>query len=267
MPVDNSNTNKFCRENCIERITNGILLCRCGEDRNHFEWKFQRPESALNVVLSNNDKDVLFHPERSEGTAVVKGGKPFERDKHYYWEVKIVSPLYGSDVMVGIGTGRINYQNLMGNFCSFLGLDAESWGYSYRGTVQHDQEKRDYGISFGIGCLVGVYLDMWKGSLEYYVNRRPRGVAFENLRKHSTLYPMLSSTAAESLIRLTCSASASASLQLHCLKVVMKHPHLYRTYRNELPQIAEHFESKYFWLQPSNEGNNEAVTSEEVEKD
>lgn len=251
MPVDNSDTNKFCTKACLAALNAGFLLCKCGQEMKRYEWKFQLPEIGSNVELKKNKKYVLFHPPESEGTALVTSNTPFEKDRHYYWEVKALTELSGVDVMIGVGTGRINNDQLAEQ-CSLLGLDANSWGYSYRGVIQHDKVKQDYGIPFGVGCLVGVHLDMWLGTLEYYVNRRARGVAFKGLKKHKMLYPMMSATN-YSIFRTICTVSVSTSLELYCLKAVMKHPQLYQTYRCDLPQIAEQLERKYFWLQPSNE--------------
>lgn len=143
--------------------------------------------------------------------------------------------------MVGVGTSNVNLNSAEHDFCSFLGHDKESFGFSYNGYVQHAGEKRNYGACFGQGSLVGVYLDTWRGTLEFFLNRKPLGkfiilqistylyfslqyfydlgIAFTGL-KDFALYPMVCSTAAHSMMRLTHSCSVPASLSVSCLSVL-----------------------------------------------
>ena len=121
--------------------------------------------------------------------------------------------------MVGVGTSKVNLHSTTTSFCSLLGLDQESFGFSYVGYIQHCGKKRNYGSFFGEGSLVGVHLDMWRGTLEFWLNRKPLGIAFTGLRD-IMLYPMVCSTAAHSKMRLTYSCSVPASLQTECLAVL-----------------------------------------------
>lgn len=77
--------------------------------------------------------------------------------------------------MIGVGTSKVNLEVARLTFTSLLGHDSESWGFSYRGCVQHRGLMRKYGLPFAQGSLVGVHLDMWKGTLEFYLNRKPLG--------------------------------------------------------------------------------------------
>ena len=76
--------------------------------------------------------------------------------------------------MVGVGTSKANL-NEEDMFCSLLGKDRESWGYSYKGYIQHDGKTKGYTSCFGQGNLVGVHLDTWKGHLQFFLNRKPLG--------------------------------------------------------------------------------------------
>lgn len=77
--------------------------------------------------------------------------------------------------MVGVGTNKVDLNNTKHIFCSFLGIDRESFGFSYQGYIQHGGEKRKYGPCFGQGSLVGIYLDTWRGTLEFFLNRKSLG--------------------------------------------------------------------------------------------
>lgn len=77
--------------------------------------------------------------------------------------------------MIGVGTSKITLNERQYKFCSMLGFDDQSWGYSYRGIIQHDKMIRKYGSVFGLGSIIGVHLDMCTGTLEYFLNRKSLG--------------------------------------------------------------------------------------------
>lgn len=82
-----------------ERSEDILWQCRCYEDVQQHDWFWHKEEEDASVVLSNNGKDVLFHPFYSSGTAVVRGTLPLRLNHHYYWEIKMLSNLYGTDVV------------------------------------------------------------------------------------------------------------------------------------------------------------------------
>lgn len=42
---------------------------------------------------------MLFHPDYSCGTAAAKGSKPLCQGGEYYWEIKMNSAVYGTDMV------------------------------------------------------------------------------------------------------------------------------------------------------------------------
>lgn len=138
----------------------------------------------------------------------------------------MTSTVCGTDLMVGVGTQYIDLYSYKYKFVSSLGLDAHSWGFSYRGIAQHDGESRYYGQKFGQGSIVGVHLDLFRGTLEFYVNRLPLGIVFRNLPVDGryTYYPMVSSTAAKSSVKLINSSSFPESLQYQAMKSIYRVP-------------------------------------------
>lgn len=237
--------------NCVKTISNSyndLLQCNCGEEQKIHQWCWESNDQLTNVVLSNNNHDVLFHPTYSSGTAAVRGNLQLEQNSHHFWEIKILSHLYGTDVMIGVGTSRMIMSEWKLRFSSMLGCNRESWGFSYNGCIQHNRLTRSYGPCFTMGSLVGVHLDMCAGTLSYYLNRKPLGIAFTNLKGYD-LYPMVCSTAAHSAMRITCSVSVPPSLQIECLKFIGKDPSLIGQFWN-VPGIVKMLEKKYFWLIP-----------------
>lgn len=75
-----------------------MLQCDCGEEESEFDWSWQDLNSS-NVRISREGREVTFHPVYSSGTAAVKGQVPFQQNYHYYWEIKILTKLYGTDVV------------------------------------------------------------------------------------------------------------------------------------------------------------------------
>jgi hypothetical protein len=165
--------NPYCTEKCVNNLIDGKLQCECG-DSGIYDWTWVKHEDTC-AVLAKNNREVIFHPEFSAGTAALRGSEPFMQNMHHFWEMKMISNLYGTDVMVGIGTSKIIYGDWQYRFFSFLGFDKQSWGYSYNGLIQHNNVRRCYGSKFGLGSLIGVHLDMCAGTLEFYLNRRPLG--------------------------------------------------------------------------------------------
>ncbi|XP_071067551.1 SPRY domain-containing SOCS box protein 3 isoform X2 [Dasypus novemcinctus] len=108
------------------------LACRCGEEDEHFDWVWDDGHKSSATLLSCEDRQVHFHTEYSCGTAAVRGTKELAEGQHF-WEIKMTSPVYGTDMMVGIGTAAVDLDKYHHTFCSLLGCDEDSWGLSYTG--------------------------------------------------------------------------------------------------------------------------------------
>ena len=64
------------------------------------EWKWDPETLSSSVCLTRGNKEVLFHPDYSCGTAAAKGSQPLTPGGEYYWEINMTSAVYGTD-MVG----------------------------------------------------------------------------------------------------------------------------------------------------------------------
>ncbi|KAK7861947.1 hypothetical protein R5R35_006317 [Gryllus longicercus] len=212
------------------------------------EWVWDPEETTSATVLKRGNQEVCFHPSYSSGTAAVRGNMPFTPGRDYFWEIEMLTPLYGTDVMVGVGTKKADLKKYQFQFGSLLGSDEESWGYSYSGKLVHNGILRSYGSRFCQGHTVGVHLDMWRGILTFYLNRQPLGVAFMSLKAH-ILYPMVCSTAARSAMRIVCSYSCASSLQLSCLKALGSNQPLVRKVK-AIPGLRVLAESAFWQFFP-----------------
>lgn len=77
--------------------------------------------------------------------------------------------------MIGIGTPEAEIKHSDNKFISPLGKDNKSWGLSYTGLFHHCGVRQRYGPSFGQGSVIGVHVDLWKGTLSFYKDRKHLG--------------------------------------------------------------------------------------------
>lgn len=212
----------FCQcqqqdESTLGSILNGfnfISDCRCGEEDQDFDWVWDETCNASGAFLSSDKRKVSFHLDYSCGTAVTRGNKELTDGQHF-WEVKMTSPVYGTDMMVGIGTSEVNLEKFKYDFGSFLGHDEDSWGLSYTGQFQHKGDKVKFSSRFGQGSIIGVHLDTWHGTLTFYKNRHCIGTAATRLQ-NKKFYPMVCSTAAKSSMKVIRACYTPTSLQYLC---------------------------------------------------
>ncbi|KAF6734715.1 SPRY domain-containing SOCS box protein 3 [Oryzias melastigma] len=185
------------------------------EDEDHIlDWVWDEQYKSSGAFLSGDSRKVSFHSDYSCGTAAIRGHKELSEGQHY-WEVKMTSPVYGTDMMVGIGTSEVNLDKFKYSFGSLLGHDEDSWGLSYTGLLQHKGDKVKFSPRFGQGSIIGVHLDTWHGTLSFYHNRQFIGVAATNLQ-NKKFYPMVCSTAAKSSMKVVRACYTPTSLQYLC---------------------------------------------------
>lgn len=188
--------------------------CQCGEEDDYFDWVWDDGSKSTATLLSCESREVNFHMVYSCGTAAIRGNKELGDGQHF-WEIKMTSPVYGTDMMVGIGTSDVNLDKYRHTFCSLLGKDEDSWGLSYTGLLHHKGNKINFSTRFGQGSIIGVHLDTWHGMLTFFKNRKCIGVAATKLQ-NKKFYPMVCSTAAKSSMKVIRSCSSRTSLQYLC---------------------------------------------------
>lgn len=232
-------TSSFC--DCESDLDN--VKCHCGEEFDANEWWWEHAPCDSTVRLSCNEREVLFNPVYSVGTAAVRGTMPLIQGRQYLWEIKMLSSIHGTDVVVGIGTAHVDLAAHSRKFIALLGNDAESWGYSYKGDIIHGGSREPYGPTFGKGSIVGVHLNMWTGTLEFYLNRQRLGVAFK-IPKNQILFPMICSTMGNSAVRLVTTMSWAASLELTCLQSISSMPSL-----SDIPGLKAIWGRTFWWQQ------------------
>ncbi|XP_068161533.1 SPRY domain-containing SOCS box protein 3 isoform X2 [Antennarius striatus] len=217
----------FCQCERPEEVTSGLSFssdCLCGEEDQNFDWEWDDDFKSSGAFLSCENRKVSFHSDYSCGTAAIRGTEELADGQHF-WEVKMTSPVYGTDMMIGIGTSEVNLDKFKYSFGSLLGHDADSWGLSYTGHLHHKGDKVKFSSRFGQGSIIGVHLDTWNGTLTFYKNRLCIGVAATRLQ-NKKFYPMVCSTAAKSSMKVIRACYTPTSLQYFCcarLRQLMPH--------------------------------------------
>ncbi|KAK9530515.1 hypothetical protein VZT92_012011 [Zoarces viviparus] len=207
----------FCQCDRQEELSPGSGVtsdCLCGEEDEGFDWEWDEHFKSSGAFLSCDNRKVSFHSDYSCGTAAIRGTEELADGQHF-WEVKMTSPVYGTDMMVGIGTAEVNMEKFKFSFGSLLGHDEDSWGLSYTGHLQHKGDKVKFSSRFGQGSIIGVHLDTWHGTLTFYKNRHFIGVAATRLQ-NKKFYPMVCSTAAKSSMKVIRACYTPTSLQYLC---------------------------------------------------
>lgn len=54
---------------------------------------------AGSILLGSEDRQIIFNPEYSSGTAAIRGNEPLLPGVHHYWELKMTSAVYGTDIV------------------------------------------------------------------------------------------------------------------------------------------------------------------------
>ena len=72
-----------------------------------FEWSWDSDNKSAACDLSEDCRLAMFHKNYSSGTAAVRGNVPMT-DKQYFYEIKMISPVYGTD-MVSFSIHSFNY--------------------------------------------------------------------------------------------------------------------------------------------------------------
>lgn len=220
--------------------------CGCGEEYEIVKWRWDANRCSPRwVELYEDNKQVVFHPLYSSGTAVAKGNIGLQHNMHYYWEIKMLTQPYGTDIMVGLGTNAVGVA--LNDYATFLGANENSFGLSYTGAICQNGVVIDDCPGFCKGTIIGVMVDMFQGTLEFYLNREPQGISFTGLRHLNTLYPMVSSTAAMSSMRLTYASSWKNSLLINAAKVLASSVTGQYFFDNMPPGLARDLEFD-FWI-------------------
>lgn len=109
--------NPFCTDKCINNLIDGKLQCNCA-DSGLYNWCWERHADTC-AILTDNDREVNFHPVYSSGTTALRGNHPFKKNLHHFWEMKMLTFLYGTDVV----SGAVKVIKLLHQTCFYKSLE------------------------------------------------------------------------------------------------------------------------------------------------
>ena len=84
------------------------------------------------------------------------------------------------------GNSNVGVTNSLSNLGTYIGADANGWGYVASGSKSNNGETA-YGSSWTSGDIIGVALNMDAGTITFYKNNVSQGTAFSGLS--GTLFP------------------------------------------------------------------------------
>ena len=64
-----------------------------------FSWIWNEKKKSDDVIICSGGTEAYFHPDYSCGTAAVRGSHMLLSGWEHYWEVKMASAVYGTDMV------------------------------------------------------------------------------------------------------------------------------------------------------------------------
>lgn len=185
------------------------------------DWNWS--SNSESVLFSADSKAVCFHSDCQScfETDAVRGDTPLKLNAFTYWEVSILNEhLNGTSIQIGIGNKSARH-NSMG-YLNLLGIDKNSYGLTQNGQVWHGNGSKQFCSAWGANDRIGCLFNGFNGQLSYYRNGIFLGVAFKDVDMSESLYPMISSTVAQSAFRLDGVYESFPSLKDLCRKSILK---------------------------------------------
>jgi len=84
-----------------------------------FEWTWDSENKSAAADLTPGDREVRFHINYSSGTAAIRGTHVMA-DRQYFWEVKMTTPVYGTDMVTCLLVFARAVKRTSINWCSFV---------------------------------------------------------------------------------------------------------------------------------------------------
>eukprot|EP00088_Acartia_fossae_P047315 TRINITY_DN5129_c0_g1_i13.p1 TRINITY_DN5129_c0_g1~~TRINITY_DN5129_c0_g1_i13.p1 ORF type:complete len:413 (-),score=53.15 TRINITY_DN5129_c0_g1_i13:193-1431(-) len=228
------------------------LLCECGEEQGlsqRKEWTLQKADEFDNsyVQLSDCHTQVKFIGPTPLNYQVAIGSHVLEEGMHHFWEIKITSSLYGCRLSLGVLDRETKYYYVLfdgGSLCSSSKQGSTYYGNSVA-TRAPDNRKID--AVFAKGSIIGIHLDLTRGTMEYTINHQRQGIAFTDLKGKSLVPCILGDPFLFQSIsaKLVSAVSLPHTLQFESALAITK-MYVYDTL-SELPAHVKHVLLANFW--------------------
>lgn len=193
------------------------------DGHSYCEWMWSDRDAGSELQLHDDKCTVTFHPNISTVCTAIRGAKALSPNMEHYFEVEMRPPFHGQARQVGLGTSHTTLQSNTHDYYPLLGKDINSWGINYNGYKQHSGKMERHILFDANWCdviRVGVLYDAYYGALSFELNGKSSGLAFNRIVTNLDLYPMLCSSSANSVMKLTHSSSCVMSLKALCRGVI-----------------------------------------------
>lgn len=138
---------------------------------------FDSSNSGPDIFVSGDELSATF--ESNENWSTILGTTPLFTGNNY-WELRVDKSVT-SYFFIGVATREAD-------LTTFLGGDDHGWGFIGDRALYHKRAKvKPYGERFSEGDIIGVTLNMDRGTLSFSKNGLDLGIAFEGLA--GELYP------------------------------------------------------------------------------
>jgi len=189
------------------------------------DWHWHRTDKSHEVFLYGPKLvTAQFHPKWSNGTAGVRGEKAINKiNTRFYWEISVSERIFGTSMMFGIATAKARLH--ADCFTNMLGEDEHGWGLSHKGLLWHQGKWKYFTKPFreNVTTTVGLLFDAGQGTLSYFRDGIPLGIAFTGLNLvEEDLFPMVCSTAAKTEMTVCNMRREFYNLQDRCREVIRK---------------------------------------------
>ena len=136
---------------------------------------------------------------RDSMSLAVRGRYHIQRNVYTYWQMTVSESYLHEGYLIGVGTRSLF------NHLNMLGLDPNNWALSNNGLIWHNNCVKYYCNSFRDNVMqISCLFNGFNGDMAFFVDGVYKGIAFRNIPMHENLYPWISSTVSNFIVRFDC---------------------------------------------------------------
>ena len=185
-------------------------------------WSWNVDKKAKEVTLCDKNKDKATFPRKLSCCASGIVGTQALESKTHYWEVTVSNEMPAT-TLLGICTAGAE-ADLTTLMCARdIMMNEECWMLLSSGMLRQDGKLRRFkGFHDKQDTVVGMLLNRTQGTLSYFVDGVPLGVAFRGIQNVAQpLYPIVASSHCTEITLGTRISNSSGSLQDRCRTAIM----------------------------------------------
>lgn len=144
----------------------------------NLSWAVSQSKS---LAIKDRDPSMVKNTGSSDKWQMVRSLQPFKKGKHHC-AIKIITDPRTSNTwrfIIGVVPGSLDCTNVK----QWVGTGG-SWGYiaGSGGKCQNSPRCIPYGETYGLGDVIGIYIDLDEGTIEFLKNGKEQGIAFKDVK-------------------------------------------------------------------------------------